>query len=182
MARGFVWCSKAYYAKTLGKQDEIFFGISPFRTEYRELIDHSISKYVRIASNNIVVDVWQGGKGSYLLGQTHYRIFCIATWLSPPSGCLCHYTGSIKKSQDHFAVFPPEIPEICIKAGSRTGDTILDPFSGAATTGIVAEKLGRKYIGIELNPAYSDMGEKRIEAARLPLFGEAIHETRRERA
>ena len=70
----------------------------------------------------------------------------------------------------HFATFPPEIPEICIKAGSRPGDTILDPFSGAGTTGIVAEKLGRKYIGIELNPEYQEMAEKRIEAARLPLF------------
>lgn len=73
----------------------------------------------------------------------------------------------------HFATFPPEIPEICIKAGSRPGDTILDPFSGAGTTGNVAERLGREYIGIELNPAYADMGEKRIEAARLPLFREA---------
>ena len=71
---------------------------------------------------------------------------------------------------DHFATFPPEIPEICIKAGSKIGDTILDPFSGAGTTGYVAERLGRKYIGIELNPAYAEMGAKRIEAARMPLF------------
>lgn len=71
----------------------------------------------------------------------------------------------------HFATFPQEIPEICIKAGSRPGDTVLDPFSGAGTTGNVAERLGRKYIGIELNPAYTDMAEKRIDAARLSLFG-----------
>ena len=64
----------------------------------------------------------------------------------------------------HFATFPPEIPEICIKAGSKTGDTILDPFSGAGTTGMVAEKLGRKYIGIELNPSYVSMSEDRIYA------------------
>ena len=70
----------------------------------------------------------------------------------------------------HFATFPPEIPEICIKAGSKPGDTILDPFSGAGTTGNVAERLGRKYIGIELNPAYAAMAERRIEAAELPLF------------
>lgn len=73
----------------------------------------------------------------------------------------------------HFATFPPEIPEICIKAGSRPGDTILDPFSGAGTTGNVAERLGRKYIGIELNPLYSEIAERRIDAARLPLFQEA---------
>jgi DNA modification methylase len=69
----------------------------------------------------------------------------------------------------HFATFPPAIPEICIKAGSKPGDIILDPFSGSGTTGNVAERLGRKYIGIELNPAYSEIGEKRIDAARLPL-------------
>ena len=69
----------------------------------------------------------------------------------------------------HFATFPPEIPEICIKAGSKPGDTILDPFSGAGTTGVVAEKLGRKYIGIELNTAYCAMSERRIDAVQ-PLF------------
>jgi DNA modification methylase len=70
----------------------------------------------------------------------------------------------------HFATFPPEIPEICIKAGSKPGDTILDPFSGAGTTGLVAEKLGRKYIGIELNPSYVSMSESRIEAQCGGLF------------
>jgi DNA modification methylase len=62
----------------------------------------------------------------------------------------------------HFATFPEEIPRTCILAGSKKGDTILDPFSGAGTTGVVAEKLGRKYIGIELNPSYVKMAEDRI--------------------
>jgi DNA modification methylase len=72
----------------------------------------------------------------------------------------------------HFAVFPPEIPEICIKAGSKVGDTVLDPFSGAGTTGLVAEKLGRKFIGIELNPSYVTMSQKRIEAECGGLFAD----------
>jgi DNA modification methylase len=70
----------------------------------------------------------------------------------------------------HFAVFPPEIPEICIKAGSKVGDTILDPFSGAGTTGLVAEKLGRNFVGIELNPDYAEMAEKRINNVQPLLF------------
>jgi DNA modification methylase len=137
----------------------------------------------------------------------------------------------------HFATFPPEIPEICIKAGTSEKGcclecgspwgrvvekegavkninlvntkqinvqqggkfsstlnatpplsvtvgwrptcthnlepipcTILDPFAGANTTGMVAERLGRKCISIELNPAYCEMGERREEAVRLPLF------------
>jgi len=62
----------------------------------------------------------------------------------------------------HFATFPPEIPEICIKAGSRVGDTILDPFMGSGTTGLVAEKLQRNFVGIELNPEYLKMAKDRI--------------------
>jgi len=54
----------------------------------------------------------------------------------------------------HFATFPPEIPERCIKAGSKVGDIILDPFAGSGTTLEIAKRLGRAYIGIELNSEY----------------------------
>ena len=72
-------------------------------------------------------------------------------------------------SEAHFAVFPQALPERCIKAGSRKGDTVLDPFCGAGTTGLVADKLGRDFIGIELNPEYVDMARRRIEESA-PLF------------
>jgi len=62
----------------------------------------------------------------------------------------------------HFAVFPPKIPELCIKAGSKEGDTVLDPFFGSGTTGWVAQRLGRKWIGIELNAEYIKIAEKRF--------------------
>ena len=62
----------------------------------------------------------------------------------------------------HFATFPPELPELCIKAGSREGDIVLDPFFGSGTTGWVAQRLGRKWIGIELNPEYVKIAEKRF--------------------
>jgi DNA modification methylase len=70
----------------------------------------------------------------------------------------------------HFATFPEEIPRTCILAGSKKGDTILDPFSGAGTTGVVAEKFDRKYIGIELSKTYVDLAEKRIERECGRLF------------
>lgn len=54
----------------------------------------------------------------------------------------------------HFATSPPEIPRTCILAGSKEGDTILDPFCGSGTTGEVALKLNRNFIGIELNEKY----------------------------
>ena len=54
----------------------------------------------------------------------------------------------------HFAVFPPEIPRRAILAGCRPGGTVLDPFSGSGTTGMVAGRLGRKYVGIDLSDDY----------------------------
>ncbi|CAK7288632.1 DNA-methyltransferase [Streptomyces misionensis] len=65
-------------------------------------------------------------------------------------------------SQAHFATFPQELPERCIKAGCRPGGTVLDPFSGSGTTGAAARQLGRRYIGIDLNPAYHDLAKERF--------------------
>jgi len=62
----------------------------------------------------------------------------------------------------HFAVFPPALPEVCIKAGSAVGDTVLDPFNGAGTTGLVSARLGRNYIGAELSEEYAQMARERI--------------------
>ena len=64
---------------------------------------------------------------------------------------------------DHFAVFPPELPEPCLLAGSPEGGVVLDPFSGASTTGIVAVQHGRSYMGIELNPEYIEISRKRFQ-------------------
>jgi DNA modification methylase len=64
----------------------------------------------------------------------------------------------------HFATFPPALIEPCILAGCPVGGTVLDPFFGAGTVGVVAKKHGRNYIGIELNPEYAAMAEKRIGA------------------
>jgi len=62
----------------------------------------------------------------------------------------------------HFAVYPPALIEPCIAAGSAEGDMVLDPFSGAGTTGVVALKKGRDYVGIELNEDYAEMCAKRL--------------------
>lgn len=62
----------------------------------------------------------------------------------------------------HFATFPPDLIEPCILAGCPQGGTVLDPFGGSGTTGIVAKKHGRKAVLIELNPAYAEMARGRI--------------------
>jgi DNA modification methylase len=61
----------------------------------------------------------------------------------------------------HFATFPTALAERCIRAGSRPGDTVLDPFAGSGTTLAVARGLGRSAIGIEINPEYVKLIEKR---------------------
>lgn len=69
----------------------------------------------------------------------------------------------------HFAVMPIDLPVRCIKAGSRPGGTVLDPFSGSGTTGEAARRLGRKFIGIDLNPDYHDLAVKRFAQGVLDL-------------
>ena len=62
----------------------------------------------------------------------------------------------------HFAVFPEKLIEPCILAGCPEGGTVLDPFTGSGTTGVVAKKLGRDFVGIEINPEYHKMALDRI--------------------
>jgi len=63
----------------------------------------------------------------------------------------------------HFAVFPEELVKQCLDAGCPEQGTVLDPFSGAGTTGLVAIKNHRNYIGIELNPYYIEITNKRLK-------------------
>lgn len=70
-------------------------------------------------------------------------------------------------SEAHFATFPTELPERCIKAGSRVGDTVLDPFMGSGTTAWVARHLGRHAVGCELNPEYIEIAARRLQQQSL---------------
>lgn len=73
----------------------------------------------------------------------------------------------------HFAVYPPALIEPCILAGSEPGDTVLDPFSGSGTTGVVALLNQRNYVGLELNPDYADISEYRLSES-LGLLAEVV--------
>lgn len=57
----------------------------------------------------------------------------------------------------HFAVMPPALAAQCVKAGCRPGGVVLDPFAGSCTTGMVAGRLGHRFVGIDLSPAYLDL-------------------------
>jgi DNA modification methylase len=66
----------------------------------------------------------------------------------------------------HFAVYPPELIETPIKAGCPKGGIVLDPFIGSGTTAVVAQKLGRNFIGIDLNPQYVEMAKRALRSSR----------------
>jgi len=64
--------------------------------------------------------------------------------------------------EDHFASFPGEIPSLCIKAATREGDIVLDPFAGTGTTLLQASRLGRRYMGFDLNAKYVGIAQRRL--------------------
>ena len=69
----------------------------------------------------------------------------------------------------HFATFPEKLVEPMILAGCPSNGIVLDPFAGSCTTAVVAKKLGRNYIMIEINPEYCEVGRKRLEKIPSPL-------------
>tara|TARA_S200000501_G_scaffold56601_1_gene46773 strand:+ start:1533 stop:2444 length:912 start_codon:yes stop_codon:yes gene_type:complete len=94
------------------------------------------------------------------------------TGLQPHTGLQKSYPKKNKRSVwsvttkpfkgSHFAVFPPDLIQPCILAGSRKGDLILDPFMGSGTTAMVSKQLGRDYIGCELHENYSELIDRRM--------------------
>ena len=67
-----------------------------------------------------------------------------------------------KCREAHFAVFPEPLVEDCVKAGCPHGGIVLDPFLGSGTTAIVAQRLGRHFVGIDCNREYCDIARRRI--------------------
>ena len=66
----------------------------------------------------------------------------------------------------HFATFPEKLVEPCVLAGTKPGDLVLDPFAGSGTVGAVCRRLARRFVGVELNPAYVDLARARMHAVQ----------------
>lgn len=147
------------YVFMLSKSSSYFYDCEAVRTPLRDKTRTSWNNERKQSGTEDLVrsDNWGRGKGMYrkpALDENgeergaHLRsVWSIGT--QP-------YNGA------HFAVFPPRLVEPCILAGSRPGDLVLDPFAGSGTTGMVALRLGRKFLGIELNPDYADLARERI--------------------
>ncbi len=94
-------------------------------------------------------------------------------------GVISEYTHRNRRSvwtintepfpEAHFATFPTEIPRLCILAASKSGDVVLDPFAGSGTTIMVANELGRRGVGLELNPEYCQMADRRCRQMGLAI-------------
>ena len=88
---------------------------------------------------------------------------------------ICRAVWEIAKtnfSGAHFAVFPEKLVERCLLATSRENDLVIDPFLGSGTTGVVSQKIGRQFVGIDLNESYCQMAKTRIEAIEAKNAGQ----------
>jgi DNA modification methylase len=100
--------------------------------------------------------------------------------LTPHSGLEKSYEMANKRSVwtvttkpfkgAHFAVYPPELIEPCVLAGSKPNDIVLDPFMGSGTTAAVAQRLNRQYLGCELNLDYKTLQKERLKQPSLELL------------
>jgi DNA modification methylase len=84
---------------------------------------------------------------------------------SSDSPCTCSFYTETTDKTSHFATFPPSLIRPMVLAGCPQGGTVLDPFLGSGTTGVVAVEEARRWIGIELNPEYALMAQRRILGA-----------------
>ena len=156
-------CTKAHeYIFLLTKSSKYYYDIDSIREPYTEPMN-------RWGGDKLKADgesVWDKGTG-----QSTYR----DREMRPnPNGRNKRSVWTINTQpykEAHFATFPQKIPELCIKAGSKEDDVVLDPFFGSGTTGYVAQKLGRRWIGIELNEDYIKIAKKRL--AQQDLFSYA---------
>lgn len=105
-----------------------------------------------------------GDKNLIDITSEEFKSWTYARWNIPPETKMNEY--------GHPAMFPEKLVERAIKLFSFKGDIVLDPFNGVGTTCVVAHKLGRKYIGIDISEEYCRIAEKRIKNSCIldPLF------------
>lgn len=84
------------------------------------------------------------------------------------------FVNTSASSVSHIAMFPEKLIEPMVVAGCPEGGVVLDPFFGSGTTGLVAKKLNRNYVGIELNPEYAQIAQNRLDGVTSNLFAETL--------
>jgi DNA modification methylase len=148
-------CTKAHeYIFLLAKNQKYYFDNEairePLKTPYEQLVKDNRGKNKNVKESSM--ESKHGGNKTF--GET-----------INPNGRNKRSVWTITTKpfkEAHFATFPEDLVIPCIKAGSKEGDIVLDPFIGSGTTGFVAKKFGRSFIGIELNSDYCKIAEKRL--------------------
>ena len=105
------------------------------------------------------IDVKGGNQGAGFIKYSAYDRNWRDVWTIPTQPC----------KEAHFAVFPEKLVRRCLVAGTRPGDTVFDPFMGSGTAAVVAAKMGCHWLGIEINPKFIEIQERRLELVE-PLF------------
>ena len=152
-------CTKAHeYIFLLTKSPKYFYDIDAIREPHQSLDDYKKRKNKTYSKN-----LSKGGTGEQCLGRDR--------------GDFYNEKGRNKRSvwkistkpykEAHFATFPIELPITCIKAGCPEGGIVLDPFFGSGTTGLAAQELHRHWVGIELNPEYIEIANRRVGQTNL---------------
>lgn len=155
-------CTKAHeYIFLLTKNKNYYFDGKSIEEPMKEV---SIKRFKRVLENNETFDASKHKNATGI--QSPYEL------LTRASKSLENKTTRNKRSVwtistkpykgAHFATFPKDLIEPCIKAGSKIGDIVLDPFMGSGTTAQVAKELGRQYLGCELNTDYESLQNERV--------------------
>src|SRR3990167_311931 len=144
---------KKYQGKFAGKEDAELFNSPRARTQRKDC-------YIASAEEKKETGLSYQKKWNNIQGKNLPSCWLIGT---EPHNFSKEYHMNI----DHFATFPQGLVEIPIKFSTPKGGIVLDPFAGSGTTCVVAKKLGRNYIGIELNPEYIAIANKRISEVLL---------------
>ena len=127
--------------------------------EHAKAASHKGSKFDGGKKLKVHANVGRSERQDHPTGRNRRSVWTLSTSPTPEA---------------HFATFPIDLAEICILAGCPEDGLILDPFSGAATTGLAALKQGRRYLGIELNPEYIGISYERARKHYPLLIAEAI--------
>ena len=166
-------CTKSHeYIFLLTKNKKYYYDNDAIREPYKQSsIERSEYPVVKIGMDDAQGMFGKGIRGDSNRGTIIERNSAGANKRSVWTITTKPYKGA------HYATFPPELPEICIKAGSAEGDVVLDPFAGSGTTCMVARNLGRQAVGLDLSYDYLyNHARKRLEIDKLDEWGNGSKE------
>lgn len=149
------------YIFLMSKSSRYYYDQDSVREKYIEPINRWGGQHIRNVKNK---SSWDEATGQLTYRQRNMRPN------SKGRNKRTVWTVSTKPFREaHFATFPPDLIKPCILAGCPSGGLVLDPFFGAGTTGLVAMKAGRHFIGIELNEEYIEIAKKRLNGEQMQL-------------